>query len=196
MAIRKIVSVPFWDERPAAEGELVLRIHTGVKGAMAFGFGSHPTSSACLSIIAGLYAAGAPRPRRVLDVGCGTGVLGIAAARLGAEEVLGLDIDPHAVELAVRNAAANEAAERCRFSLTSVNDVPGSFDLVVANLPSREVVGSLADPLCARAQGGLLLVSGFVQPKSGPVLEALQSRGRVLRTTVEGRLGWCALLLR
>jgi ribosomal protein L11 methyltransferase len=86
----------------------------------------------------------------VLDVGCGSGLLSIACARLGAEEVLGVDIDANAVTLASENAERNGAADRCRFGLTPPAQVPGQFDLVVANLPNSEIISD--------GWGGLLWV--------------------------------------
>ena len=80
---------------------------------------------------------------RVLDVGCGSGLLSIVCARLGAEQVLGLDIDANAVALAAENAERNGAADRCRFAVTPVAEVAGQFDLVVANMPSSEIIRQL-----------------------------------------------------
>src|SRR2546428_9176979 len=111
---------------------------------MVFGFGAHRTTQNCVAVISGLYAEGAPRPRSVLDVGCGSGLLSIVCGRLGAEQVLGLDIDANAVALATENAERNGAADRCRFAITPVAEVTGQFDLVVANMPSSDILRALA----------------------------------------------------
>src|SRR5471030_1941562 len=107
MAIRRIVTVPMWEERQAAEDELLLRINVGRGGTKVFGFGAHETTRRCLALLGGLYAEGAPRPARVLDVGSGTGILSIACARLGARETLGVDIEPESPALAAENAVHN-----------------------------------------------------------------------------------------
>jgi ribosomal protein L11 methyltransferase len=189
----RVTTVPFWETREPREGELLLRINVGKKGAMAFGFGAHPTTRNCVAVITGLYEEGAPRPRRVLDVGCGSGLLSIACARLGAEEVLGVDIDATAVALAAENAERNGAAQRCRFELTPPGEVPGRFDLVVANLPNSEIIRALAPALCERSRSGLLFVTGYGAHLREAVVADLQARRRKLRSEVVTG-GWGGLL--
>jgi ribosomal protein L11 methyltransferase len=193
MGIRRIVSVPFWETREQREDELLLRMNLGTSNANAFGFGAHQTTSLCLSLLGGLYAEGAPRPRRVLDMGCGTGILGIACARLGAAEVLGIDISEAAVALSRENAERNGAQATCRFELTPVAQVPGAFELVFANMPSSVIVIENAEALCARAAGGLLMMSGFKEDRLPAVKAPFESRGRKLRMATS-RDGWCVLL--
>jgi ribosomal protein L11 methyltransferase len=195
MDIRRIVTVPLWDQREEREGELLLRINVGRSGGLAFGFGSHPTTSLALGFVGGLYAQGTARPRRVLDVGCGTGVLAIACARLGAEEVLGVDIDAAAVGVSAENAERNGVADRCRFATTPASEVPGSFDLVVANLPSAAILRELCPALCARAHGGLLILSGFQEGTyRESVLADFTAAGRALRREAR-QPPWCSFLL-
>jgi ribosomal protein L11 methyltransferase len=194
MRIRKIVTVPSWEEREAKDGELLLRIKLGRKGSLAFGFGSHATTSACLSLIAGLYVRGARRPRRVLDVGSGSGVLSIACALLGAEEVQGIDIAQVALEVAPENAALNGVAGKCHFSLTQLEKIEGTFDLVVANVLGP-LLREMCEPLCARAAGGMLLVSGFKEAERDELLALFVARGPKLHLSVP-REGWCTALFR
>lgn len=191
----RVTAVPFWETREPREGELLLRINVGKKGSMVFGFGAHPTTRNCVAVISGLYAEGGPRPRRVLDVGCGSGLLSIACARLGAEEVLGVDIDANSVALASENAGRNGAADRCRFALTPPAQLPGQFDLVVANLPSSEIIRELAPALCERSRGGLLFVSGYGAHMRQAVVEDLQARRRKLHSEIVTD-GWGGLLWR
>jgi ribosomal protein L11 methyltransferase len=194
MGSRKIVTVPAWEERAPREGEVLLRINLGGAGPLAFGFGSHPTTSLCLSILAGLYGEGAPRPRRVLDVGCGTGVLAIACALLGAEEVTGIDVADAALEVAPGNASLNGVSGKCRFSRTPVQDVKGEFDLVLANLLGP-LLRDLCAPLCARARGGLLLLSGFKEAERETLLDLFPARGFAQRTSLQSE-GWGAALFK
>ena len=195
MDVRRIVTVPIWESRTAAEGELVLRINVGRGGGIAFGFGAHPTTTVSLALLGGLYRPGGPRPSRILDVGCGSGVLGIACARLGAAEVLGVDIAPEAVAMSAENAATNGVAGVCRYQGTAAADVPGTFDLVVANLPSSVVLRELAPAISARAGAGLIILSGFVEQYREVVLAAFAALGRNPRAEAV-HAGWCGALLR
>ena len=191
--IRTIAVAPAWDERAEREGELLLRIGLG-RGRLAFGYGAHPTTSLILSLLAGLYGPRGPRPRTVLDVGCGSGILAIACARLGAPRVLGLDIADEALRIAPDNAAANGVDGMCRFESTAVADVPGAFELVLANLPAP-VLQEVRDALLARARGGILILSGFREPDFAGLIASYESGGLRLRSQGE-QDGWQAALLR
>jgi len=123
--------VPSWHQAPDA-GAINIELDPG----MAFGTGSHPTTRLCLE-----WLCEAVTPAcSVLDYGCGSGILGIAAARLGAGDVLGIDIDDKAVEAARDNAERNQARLRLQHSAVPLGD---TFDLVVANI--------LTNPLCVLA---------------------------------------------
>ncbi|MDB4945068.1 MAG: hypothetical protein JWP97_4602 [Labilithrix sp.] len=157
----------------------------------AFGDGSHPTTAVCLE------AVGALAPRRdswsMLDVGSGTGVLAIAAARLGAREALGVEIDDAALATAARNAALNGVAERVRFGRALPST---AHDLVVANI-LRGVLVQLAAPLVACvAGGGTLVLSGLT---STDVPEVSSCYARALgghRPEIYERGEWRALAWR
>src|SRR3954468_7953193 len=191
--IRKIVIGSAWEDRDEQDGELLLRISLG-RGSVAFGFGAHQTTSLLLSFLAGVYAQGAPRPRSVLDVGCGSGILSVACARLGASRVLGLDIVDEALQVALGNAAANGVAELCSFEKTPVSSVPGTFDLVLANVLAP-VLRELRDALCARAHGGILILSGFKRADRDELIASYGAAGMPLQSELE-QDGWYAALLR
>lgn len=191
--IRRIATVPLWDDSPAAEGQLRVRIGAGATQAV-FGLGGHETTSLALALLGGLYADAGPRPARVLDVGSGTGVLGIACAMLGAAEVRGIDIEPESPGVAGANAALNGVAAQCSFDCTPLADVRGEFDLVLANLPSAELVSEFKPLLLARARaGGLLVLSGIRAAKLDALLPHYQDRDV---RTVASRGDWRAVLLR
>lgn len=141
--------VPTWHEPPAAAQE-VIRLDPG----LAFGTGTHPTTRMCLRWI----AAHAPRGQRVLDYGCGSGILAIGAARFGADPIVAVDIDPAAVESARLNAEANRVTLR-----TGLPDVvDGHFDLVLANILATPLK-VLAPLLCERVRpGGQLVLAGIL----------------------------------
>jgi ribosomal protein L11 methyltransferase len=190
--VRKIVVVPGWEQRESIDGELVLRVGLGSK-RLAWGFGAHDSTSLTLALLGGLYSGRGPRPRRVLDVGCGSGILSIACARLGAVETLGLDIAEEALEVARENAAANGVGDLCRFEGTPVAETPPGFDLVVANM-LKPVLLELCEPICERARG-LLILSGFKDEGRDEVVGAYQARGMTLRSELS-RNEWHTVLLR
>jgi ribosomal protein L11 methyltransferase len=140
---------------------------------MAFGTGSHPTTSLCLAALSDLLAA---RPgASVLDVGTGSGLLAIAARKLGAGRVAANDNDPVAVEVARENAARNGAAVELTGAPPAA--IPGTFDLVVANILANVLV-ALAPALAAKlAPGGVLLLSGILAPQEEEVRSAHLAAG-------------------
>jgi ribosomal protein L11 methyltransferase len=192
---RRIVIRPTWQRHRAKPRDVVLALDPG----MAFGTGLHPTTRLCLAGIerladAGRLARGAARDgtARVLDVGSGSGILSIAAARFGAGEVVGLDTDPIAVEASIANARRNRVARRLRFRRGSLPSGAPPFDLVVANLIATLIVAlarSLRDEL---RPGGVLLASGIFVDREAEVASALAEAG--LRLTDRSADGdWVAL---
>ncbi|MBX5436459.1 MAG: 50S ribosomal protein L11 methyltransferase [Alicyclobacillaceae bacterium] len=175
---RRLMVVPSWERdtwHEQVSGADRERIAVVIEPGMAFGTGTHPTTQLCLEALEALVFPGA----RVLDVGCGTAILSVAAARLGAGRVVAVDIDPVAVSVATRNVADNglsDVIEVCQGDLLS--GVAGEpFDLVVANILRDAVVG-LAPQLPGRlAPGGRALVSGFVVAQEPAVVAALAAQG-------------------
>ncbi len=134
---------------------------------LAFGTGTHPTTALCLEWLDGASPAG----RRVLDYGCGSGILGIAALKLGAAEVVAVDHDPQALTATRENARRNGVADRIR--AVSPDEVPaGQADLVLANILSNVLV-ELAPTLISRlARGGRLVLSGILEEQAESVATA------------------------
>lgn len=159
---------PPWEvERaPAAKTKIV------IEPKMAFGTGDHPTTALCLEAV-DLYLRDHP-DASVLDVGTGSGVLAIAARKLGAGRVVGVDSDATSVELARENAALNQAAE-VELSGKSLDQVGGTFELVVANILANTLV-ELA-PLIAPKVAGRLCLSGVLQHQRGEVESAYRAQG-------------------
>lgn len=150
--------VPSWHESPdPAAVNLVL------DPGMAFGTGSHPTTRLCLEWLEHNVAAGCT----VLDYGCGSGILAIAAARLGAARVAGVDIDPQAVEAARANAERNGVTA---LFADSAQPVAGEYDLVVANILSNPL-RVLAPAICAHVRsGGRLALSGILREQAEEII--------------------------
>jgi ribosomal protein L11 methyltransferase len=157
---------------------------------MAFGTGLHPTTRLCLRLLEREPLDG----RRLLDLGCGSGILAIAAAKLGAASVLALDTDPVAVEVAAENVARNGVAAQVQALAGSLpDDAPPPFDLIVANIIA-DVLIDLAPALAAAlAPGGRLITSGIIESREDEVALALAAAGLHLHSRLrEGE--WVALL--
>jgi ribosomal protein L11 methyltransferase len=167
---RRLVIRPTWRDYQAAEDDVVIDLDPG----MAFGTGLHPTTQLCLAALESIAERGFLAGARVLDVGCGSGILSIAAAKLGARDVVAVDIDPIAVEATTANAATNGLAAVIRARRGSVPTGDGPFDIVCANLIAPLLV-ELAPALAAelRRDGrGELLASGIFLDREGDVRTA------------------------
>jgi ribosomal protein L11 methyltransferase len=187
---RRIVIKPSWEPFAPGEGEVVVTIDPG----QAFGTGTHETTRMCLRFVEDLFEC-RPGPRTVLDVGTGTGILGIAAARLGADRVLGVDTDPVAVEVAGQNAGENGVGGVFRAEGTPLSAVPGEHDLVLANLIAEILIDLAGDLVSRCAPGGHLVLSGILSEKAGRVADEFRRHGAaLLREAIDGQ--WAALLLR
>lgn len=174
--IGRVVIVPGWLEEPLAAGEVAVRLDPG----MAFGTGLHPSTRSCLALLQRLD----PMPARMLDLGSGSGILGLAGLRLGVDRVLALDTDPVAVAATEANAAANGLDGRVvarRGTLVArpaaPRDDPGRFPLIAANLVASvlvELSGAIAEHL---EPAGTLLASGIIAPRADEVLAAMGRAG-------------------
>ncbi|HEU5152979.1 MAG TPA: 50S ribosomal protein L11 methyltransferase [Iamia sp.] len=181
---RVVVHPPWVPLGPVAPGEVVVEIDPGP----TFGHGAHPTTRLCLEALDGLVEPGST----VLDVGCGSGVLAIAAVRLGAARAVGTDTDPAALTATDANAARNAVAHQVA-ALPAEAAPEEGFDVVVANIGAA-VLRDLAPMLVARvAPGGALVVSGLLDPPPADLAPAFAPLAVVATTRSDG---WTALTLR
>ncbi len=171
--------VPSWHQAPDPDA-LVLVLDPG----MAFGTGSHPTTRLCLEWLERSVTPGLS----ILDYGCGSGILAIAAAKLGAGEVLGVDIDLQAVSAASSNAERNEVS--ARFD-DSTKEIKGQFDIVVANILSNPLK-ALAPAICAHVlPGGRLALSGILAEQADELISIYADY--LALTVADTREGWVCL---
>lgn len=183
--------VPSWraeDYRPRGEEEVIV-----LDPGRAFGSGHHATTALCLEQLSALPLEG----RRVLDVGTGTGILAIAAARVGAAQVVAVDDDPTAVAVAEANIARSGAAGDVRVQLRQAGlelaaDLP-RFDVVVANLRTDLLVDHAAPLAAAVAGDGALVVSGVAAERRRQAVDAFARRGLGQPAGITTRERWVAI---
>lgn len=134
---------------------------------LAFGTGTHETTALCLEWLAGLDLTG----KRILDVGCGSGILSIAALKLGATSAGGIDIDQQAITASRKNAEDNDVSERLRLS-TDLADFHGEYDLVIANILAGTLIEIAAELSKRTMHGGQLALSGILSGQIDEVSSA------------------------
>ncbi|MBU0679976.1 MAG: 50S ribosomal protein L11 methyltransferase [Proteobacteria bacterium] len=140
-------------------------------GNHAFGSGNHPSTSLVVELLEELPEI----PATVLDVGCGTGVLSIIAGRLGAQRVVGVDIDEEAVLVAIENARANNLTDRLSFTTSQLHEVDGPFALILANL-TASVLCRLMDSITSKAGPGTQLIISGLQGRQGDEAEEMAAQ--------------------
>lgn len=182
----KIVIKPTWEAYESKEEELVIEIDPG----MAFGTGTHPTTSLCVKLLEKYIE---PGKDAVLDVGCGSGILSIASALLGAKNVSAVDIDPVAVQVSKENVDLNQLSEK--ISVMEGDLTKGlqfRADVVVANLMA-DLVMMLSKDVAAHLRGkSIYISSGILIEKQAEVVAAIEACGfHILDIMEEGE--WCAI---
>jgi len=191
---QRLLILPAWMESPAPD-----RIAIKIDPGMAFGTGTHPTTQLCLELMELAFVKG--QWSNVIDVGCGSGILSIAALKLGAAKVLGVDIDAESVKNSRENADTNGVGDELLLGVGSVQEIrDGTFEfskapLVVANILAPVIVrlfdAGLADLI---EENGAIILSGILQEQKQNVIEAGQAKG--LRMNERRQMGdWVALTM-
>jgi ribosomal protein L11 methyltransferase len=179
----RLVVCPSWEPYEPAAGEVLLRLDPG----MAFGTGTHETTRLCLRMLDRFDPAG----KAALDIGCGSGILAVAAMLLGADSALGVDIDENAVKVAKENAALNNVPAQFRQS-DLTGGVTGKYGIVFANIVADAVISLSAQIPPYLADGGVLIASGIIDARERDVLEAFGRAGLRLVHRA-GENGWVCL---
>jgi ribosomal protein L11 methyltransferase len=167
---QRIVIRPSWQDHGPGPGDVVIQLDPG----MAFGTGLHPTTQMCLSALEEHVQSG----MEVLDLGTGSGILAIAAARLKAKHVLAVDHDKQAARVAYTNVVANRVQETVTVRQGSLQDVSGRYDLVVVNILARVIVEMVQQGLSERVRpDGVVITAGITVEQVPDVVEACERGG-------------------
>lgn len=182
--------VVIYDARAGKEPSGDSLINIGIEAKQAFGTGTHETTRMMIGAMLQLSLKG----KRVLDCGCGTGILGIAALKLGAEAVVGFDIDEWSVENTQHNAAINEVdnIEVFHGDAHVLSHVSGVFDVVLANINRNILLNDMPTYLEMMNAGSVLIISGFYEEDVKLLDEKANSLGLV-KTSQKTDNHWCCL---
>jgi ribosomal protein L11 methyltransferase len=181
-----IVQRSWWEsQKPSGPGTIILKIDPKT----AFGTGHHPSTKLCLLALREVV-----KPKdKVLDYGCGSGILGICAAKRGASEVLGVDNNPEAIDCATENVVINEVAKTVKIRTHPRSVRRDYYDIAAANLDLATLTQLVTRIVGAVKPGGLLLFSGLLSEESSSIRKLLRTVGaRTLKTYQEGE--WIAIL--
>jgi ribosomal protein L11 methyltransferase len=183
---QRVVVKPTWRDFEAAPEDILIELDPG----MAFGTGLHPTTQMCLMALEELVQPG----MRLLDLGTGSGILALVAAKLGASAVLALDTDPVAVSVARENVRRNRVAEVVTVMQGSLSQATDSYDLVVVNILAKVIGALAAEGLAERVRpGGRWVAAGIIEPQVSEVVTALEASG--LRVTEKRHMAdWVTLI--
>ncbi len=187
---KKMVIVPKWEEYEPKEGEIIVTMDPG----MAFGTGTHETTRLVIELLEECVTPG----MKVADVGCGSGILAICAAKLGATCCRAYDIDPVAVRVARENIAdSGEKNVTCDVSdlLKGVDLSDGPYDLICANIVADIIIRMAPDVGCYMKDDAILLASGIITERAEEVIEALEACNLKIDRRLEDN-GWCALVVK
>lgn len=186
----RLVIKPTWEPYEASATDIVISLDPG----MAFGTGTHETTALCLRTIEQVLRPG----DRVIDIGTGSGILAIAAAKLGAQHVLAIDVDPVAVASAQENVALNALEGQITVregDLLHAADVTDGVQLVIANILAEIIVTFVSDVHDVLADGGTYIASGIIKKKEADVIASLEKAGFTIERSFYEN-DWVALVAR
>jgi ribosomal protein L11 methyltransferase len=186
-ASKRVVIRPPWEEYLPKDGEIVIEINP----SMAFGTGHHETTRLCIQAIEEIL--GNLRIKNVLDVGCGSGILSIAAIKLGVNEATGLDMDPVAVEEAKKNSEKNSTSHSIKLLCGYIESVNEKFDLIVANISGEAILLMKKELRLKLNSTGKLLVSGIPDSRRDEIVYGLEKAGFISEKTIKDG-EWIAII--
>jgi ribosomal protein L11 methyltransferase len=183
---QRIVVKPTWRDFDANSDDIIVELDPG----MAFGTGLHPTTRLCLMFLEEQIRSG----MTVLDLGTGSGILAVTAAKLGAHLVLALDTDPVAVAAARENVQQNDVSDRVTVAQGSLDQATDAYDLVVVNILAKVIIALAQEGLAGRVRpGGQWATAGIIETQAPEVVAALTSAG--LHVNAQRQIAdWVALM--
>jgi ribosomal protein L11 methyltransferase len=195
ITVGRIIVAPPWDSERLQDSKTLHDSQTlavvVIQPSMGFGTGHHATTRLTLKALQEVRL----HKRTVLDIGCGSGVLAIAAVKLGARSAIGIDIDPDALDNARENAELNQMGDRVRYAEGDFRDMSLNADVVMANLTGGLLERSAAPLSAIVAPGGYLIVSGFMDSEKAAVVPALETV-LTLQTIAQEEEWMCAVFVR
>lgn len=184
----RLAVCPSWERYDNTSGRTVLQIDPGA----AFGTGTHATTSLCLGILENNVKSG----QRVLDIGCGSGILAVASVLLGADSAVGVDIDAQSVKTAKENAEINGVAGKTTFFVGDLADkVSGKYEIVCANIVADIIIRLFDSVSDFMTDDGILIVSGIIDLRAEEVKQSAAEHGFKLIEELT-RENWCAYILK
>lgn len=184
---KRVVIKPTWEEYKLKENELIVEIDPG----MAFGTGTHETTRLCIQLMDNIIKGG----ETLFDVGTGSGILAIAAAKMGAAKVIGIDNDEKSVCVATENVELNSVNEKVSISGIPLSDIEGLFDIIVANILAEDLIEMRKELLLRLEKGGRLILSGILKTKAEMVIAAYSDEGATIEQQIDDG-EWSALMLK
>lgn len=183
----RLAVCPSWEKYNNTEGRTVLQIDPGA----AFGTGTHATTSLCLGILEDKVKSG----DKVLDIGCGSGILAVAGVLLGADNAVGVDIDAQSVKTAKENAEINGVSSKTEFLVGDLADkVSGKYEIVCANIVADIIIRLFDSVGDFMTDNGILIISGIIDIRAEEVKQSAVAHG----FKIDGELtreNWCAYIL-
>ena len=184
----KLVVVPMWEKYDAKDGQVIVKMDPG----MAFGTGTHETTRLC----ANLLEKHVTPSTKMLDVGCGSGILAICASKLGASECYAYDIDPVAVKVANENVKDNDCTNiECGVSDLLKGVKSGKYDVITANIVADIIIRLLPDISAFMHSTTVLVISGIIDERCQDVYKSINENGFEITEEIHEN-GWCAISLK
>ena len=184
----RLVVVPMWEKYDAKENQVIVKMDPG----MAFGTGTHETTRLCATLLEKYVTS----DTKMLDVGCGSGILAICASKLGAKECYAYDIDPVAVKVAKENVKDNDCNNiECGVSDLLKGVKSGKYDVITANIVADIIIRLLPDIGAFMHEKTTLVISGIIDERCADVYASIKENGFEITEEIHEN-GWCAISLK